>query len=85
MNTIEVCVCDGIDCGRPILTPEMGFIVEGGVYTADPKRPEGILGNGEGRKTAYCRDCFIDLLGLGPKKRHPDFDDGHPWHADREA
>lgn len=84
MNTIEVCLCSVPDCGRPILAPEMGFIVEGGVYTANPKRPEGILGTVEGKKTAYCRDCFIDLLGLGPKKRQSALA-GHPCHADREA
>lgn len=74
METIEVCVCGAADCGRPILTPEMGFIVEGGIYTADPKNPGGIIGNGEGNKAAYCRDCFIKLLGLGPKNRDSKFD-----------
>lgn len=69
METIEVCVCGAVDCGRPILAPELGFIVEGGIYTADPKKPLGIIGNGEGNKAAYCRDCFIKLLGLGPKNR----------------
>jgi hypothetical protein len=74
MNTIEVCVCEAADCGRPILTPELGFIVEGGIYAADPKKHLGIIGNGEGRKTAYCRDCFIKLLGLGPKNRDRESD-----------
>ena len=43
MKTVTCPVCER--CGDPILKPELGFIIQGNIYTAGVNDRQGIVGN----------------------------------------
>jgi len=68
--------------------PPNGFVVEGNIYAADPFEG-GLVGNNfpqgceeirrsEIRKMCLCRECFLEILHLVPKKKEVDPDECHP-------
>lgn len=74
MRTVEYYVCD--NCDQPILSPNSGYIIQGNIYTADPRQRGGLIGNNipqcEGsvdvsqiRETVLCRKCLTRTLGFG--------------------
>lgn len=72
MKTVEYCICDG--CQKPIINEFDGFIIHGGIYTADPKKNGGLIGsffepdkNGmveynKITETALCMNCFEQTI-----------------------
>lgn len=68
MKTVEYCICDG--CNKPIIYEFDGLIIHGGLYTADPKKMGGLIGNyfepdkngnveyNKIAETVLCMDCF---------------------------
>jgi hypothetical protein len=75
MRTVEQFICD--DCDSIIQSEEEGYVVKGNIYTANPHRPGGLIGNNfpkveEGDKidpnmimqNVLCRTCMMRALGL---------------------
>lgn len=71
MKTSEVALCK---CGKFLINPNDGFIVDGAIYTAEVNNGQpvgGLLGtnpkdpNSFEHKQAYCKACLMEALGLG--------------------
>lgn len=72
MKTVEYCVCDG--CNKPIIDEFDGLIIHGGIYTADPKKNGGLIGNcfdpdkngmveyNKIAETVLCMKCFEQTI-----------------------
>jgi hypothetical protein len=72
MRVVEKLLCD--KCDSLIVDPEDGFIVHGNIYVADPSRRGGLVGDNfpppedgtldQVRKSVFCKDCFVTVVGL---------------------
>jgi hypothetical protein len=77
MKTVEYCICDG--CTKPIMDEFDGLIIRGGIYTADPKRIGGLIGNSlepdkngmveynKIAETVLCMACFKERTSKNRK------------------
>ena len=61
LKTKTICVCS--KCNKDITDENEGFIVDGGIYLANPNEMMGLLG--PTGKHAYCRPCFCGILKIG--------------------
>lgn len=75
-RTVQQYLCDV--CDRAIPKPEDGVVVQGNIYIADPTRLGGLVGDNfpkhdgpiqssEVRKSVFCKNCFLDVLGFNKK------------------
>jgi len=78
MRTVKHYLCD--KCDAVIMDEEDGFVVHGNIYTANPEKRGGLIGDNfpplkEGeqidpqaiQKTALCKICFLKVLGFDRK------------------
>lgn len=82
MKTVEYCICDG--CQKPIINEFDGLIIHGGIYTADPKKNGGLIGNcfepdkngmveyNKIAETVLCINCFKERTSRDRKPYDPD-------------
>lgn len=65
MKKRSFAVCEEDGCKNAvILDSREGAIIRGGVYTADPENPGGLIGGADaGSELAYCRKHFLEAMG----------------------
>jgi uncharacterized protein YlaI len=75
MRVVEHYLCD--NCDKLIENPTQGFVIQGNIFVADPKKRGGLIGNnfpepdGEGKieiksvkQSVFCKECFFCSLGI---------------------
>jgi hypothetical protein len=75
MRKREYYLCDS--CDAPIHNPDLGFIVHGNIYVADPSCRGGLIGNNfpdvavgekievtDVKESVYCRKCFAQAVSI---------------------
>lgn len=79
MRVVEHFLCD--NCDKLIEKPSDGFLVQGNIFTADPKNKGGLIGNNfpepdeagkiesnAVKQSVLCKECFCKILGLPIQK-----------------